>query len=229
MSKFYAQLHLHTAESSACGRDGAEAMMRACAGQGYGLVVVTDHFFNANTTSPRNLPWPERVGWLMKGYRAAKKAGDKLGVAVLFGWETDQGGPEILTYGLGEEYLLTHPDIAEWDLERYARETRAAGAFLAHAHPFRQAYYIDPFRPRPELYDAIEVYNAHHHHAGHSEWDAQALRLAHRHGSLMTAGADAHKADEVGFGAMELPWPVADMDELIAALRSGRARVIEKL
>ena len=48
---FYVQMHLHTAESSRCARVGGADMARACKEAGYDLIIVTDHFFNANTTT----------------------------------------------------------------------------------------------------------------------------------------------------------------------------------
>ena len=69
---FYVQMHLHTAESSRCARVGGADMARACKEAGYDLIVVTDHFFNANTCVPYDLPWEEQVRGLFAGYRAAK-------------------------------------------------------------------------------------------------------------------------------------------------------------
>ena len=102
---------------------------------------------------------------------------------------------------------------------------REDGAFIVHAHPFRRAYYIDPFVPQPELYDGIEVFNARN--ADHA-WDRRALKMAQSHNRIMTAGSDAHEVSEVSEGAVELPWPVHDMPGLIEALRTQRCGVIEQ-
>lgn len=217
---------MHTSESSRCGCDCAEDMIKACKKAGYSLVVVTDHFFNANINCPPAATWPEKIECLMRGYNLAKAEGDRIGVKVLFGWETNTNGPEILTYGLGRDFLMAHPDVAEWPLEEYCRRVKEAGAFIAHAHPYREAYYIVPFTPRPELYDAIEVFN---YHNKSRQWDKMAEKLADRSGKLHIAGSDAHLASDVGGGAMELPWPVDDMPGLIEALRSGKARVVEQM
>ncbi len=223
MSKnFYAQLHLHTAESSHCGRAEAKQIVRACKQAGYDLIVITDHFFNANINCDFSLPWAGQVDCLMRGYRLAREEGERLGLTVLFGWETNTFGPEVLTYGLGEDFLLANPDVALWPLEEYARRCRAAGAFLCHAHPYREAYYIPPFTPQPEFFDAIEVFNAAHH-PGHAEWDAKALKLAEDHNKIQLAGSDAHSTLWVSGGPMRLPWPVHTMEELIACLRTGEA------
>lgn len=225
---FYAQLHLHTSESSRCGRSTAAEMMRACKDAGYSLVVVTDHFFNANINCDFSLPWPRQVDCLMKGYWAARAEGERLGLTVLFGWETNNGGPEVLTYGLGRDYLLAHPDIAQWPLEEYLARVKAAGGFCCHAHPFREAYYIVPFQPQPQLFEAFEVFN-NHHAPENRIWDEKALAMAQEYHLIQLAGCDAHRAQEVTGGAVKLPWPVSDMPGLIAALRSRKTEVIPHL
>ncbi len=223
---FYVQTHLHTSETSRCGEDSAKDMMRACKRAGYDLVVVTDHFMNANIRVNPFARWPEKVDALMKGYRAAKAEGDRIGLAVFFGWETYTGGPEYLTYGLGEDFLLDHPGIDRLGAREYLRAVRRAGGFVCHAHPFREACYIPHFTPITDEMDAIEVFNA-----GNADpaWNHKALALAERTGLVQMAGADAHDVSRVGYGAMRLDAPVATMDELIAALREGRARAVEKL
>lgn len=129
---------------------------------------------------------------------------------MLFGWETNNGGPEVLTYGLGRDYLLAHPDIAQWPLEKYLARVKAAGGFCCHAHPFREAYYIVPFQPQPQLFEAFEVFN-NHHAPENRIWDQKALAMAQKYHLIQLAGCDAHRAQEVTGGAVKLPWPVSDM------------------
>lgn len=222
---FLVQLHLHTSESSRCGASGGAEMARACKRAGYSLIVITDHFFNANTNCPRRTPWPDKVRHLFSGYRAAKAAGDRIGLTVLMGWETYTDGPEYLSYGLGEEFLLDQPNIAELPGPEYLELVRSAGGFVSHAHPYREAFYIPEFTPDHEHVDAFEVYNANHE----PRFNAPALRVAQRYGLIQLAGSDAHHVDEVGGGAMRLPYPAHDMHELIHALRTGKCEVIEKL
>ena len=223
---FYVQMHLHTSESSRCGVDSAAQMISACKRAGYGLVVVTDHFFNANIRTTPGMRWPEKVERMMRGYRAAAAEGDRIGLRVLFGWETYTDGPEFLTYGLGEEFLLGHPGIERLPAAEYLALIRAAGGFVCHAHPFREAYYIPRFTPLTGEVDAIEVFNA-----GNADpaWNRKALALAERTGLIRMAGSDAHDVSRVGYGALRLDRSVAAMEDLIAALRQGRAQVVEKM
>jgi predicted metal-dependent phosphoesterase TrpH len=223
---FYVQLHLHTAESSACGKSGGAEMARACKEAGYDLIVTTDHFMNANINCHKFAPWEEKVERLFAGYYAAKAEGDRIGLTVLKGWETFTKGPEFLTYGLGEDFLLAHPGIDKLGREEYLSLVHAAGGWVIHAHPFRRAVYIPPFKTNPSGVDAFEVYNA-----GNSDpnFNQKALDMATRMGLVQTAGADAHAVDEVNQGAMRLEAPVGDVNELFAALRGGQAEIIYSL
>ena len=76
---FYAQLHLHTAETSRCGRAGGAEIAQACKEAGYDLIAVTDHFMNANIGCERELAWEAKVEYLFRGYYAAKKEGERIG------------------------------------------------------------------------------------------------------------------------------------------------------
>lgn len=226
MSKqgFYVQLHLHTSETSRCGRSPAAEMARACKAAGYDLVAVTDHFFNANIGCEPDLSWPEKVEYLLRGYRAAKAEGDRIGLKVIFGWETFTRGPELLTYGLGEDFLLANPDIADVPYDEYVRRVNAAGGLLIHAHPYRKAPYIPDFKPDPDSVLAYEVYN---HQNKSPEYNRRAYEEAVKFGKLMIAGSDAHHVADVGGGAMRFSHPVESVADVLEALRHGDGQIIE--
>jgi predicted metal-dependent phosphoesterase TrpH len=224
--EFYVQMHLHTSETSRCGEDNACDMMNACKRAGYGLVVVTDHFMNANIRVSFGMTWPEKVEALMKGYSAAKAEGDRIGLTVLFGWETYTKGPEYLTYGLGEAFLLKNPGIDRLPPQEYLSAIKAAGGFVSHAHPYREAIYIPHFEPITKGIDAIEVFNAGNDNPA---WNKKALALAKRANLIKLAGSDAHDVSRVGYGAVKLDRPVRTMEELTEALKERRGQVVEHM
>lgn len=228
---FYVQLHLHTAETSRCGRSTGAEMARACKAAGYDMIYITDHFFNANIGCEPDLPWPEKVEYLLRGWRSAKAEGDRIGLEVRFGWETftggiglPGGGPELLTYDLGEDFLLANPDIAEIGYGEYIDRVTAAGGKIIHAHPYRTAPYIPDFKPDPASVEAYEVYNAQNHP---EDANAKALAEAKAHGLLMAAGSDSHRVDSVQFGAMRFSKPVHTMAEIFEAMRGGDGEILE--
>lgn len=223
---YLAQLHMHTSDTSRCGGSTGGEMARACKDAGYDVIVITDHFMNANINCSPTLPWEERVDYLFRGYRAAKAVGDRIGLTVLKGWETFNDGPEYLTYGLDERFLLDNPDIADVGASEYLSRVRAAGAFVTHAHPYREADYIPYFKPDWRHVDAYEVLNSAH---TDPRFDQRALLEARKRGLIMLPGSDAHRTGEVRGGATVLPGPVRDMDGLIEALRSRECKIAPRI
>jgi len=242
MSKkgFYVQLHLHTSETSKCGRASGAEMARACKAAGYDLIAITDHFFNANIACEQDIPWADKVEFLFRGYYAAKEEGDRIGLEVIRGWETYtsytpfengewwpmQRGPELLTYGLDEKFLLAHPDIDKLPYYDYIRLVKEAGGRIIHAHPYRRRPYIPIFAPDPASVEAYEVYNR-----GNAEDNSnhKAYLEAKQHGLLMFAGCDAHSTETVGAGAVRFVRPVHTIDEIFDAARNGESQIIETL
>lgn len=154
------EMHCHTSQTSGCSRIKAEDLIDCYKKLGYDGVVITDHFFNGNSTVPRNLPWKKRIELFMQGYRAAKMRGDGVGVDVLFGWEISYHGTDFLTYGLGEEWLLKNENCDLLSLGDYSDLVHRSGGYIVHAHPFREADYIDMIRLLPRKVDAVETINA---------------------------------------------------------------------
>ena len=223
---FLVQLHLHTSDTSKCGHVTGAELARACKAAGYDMIAITDHFFNANIGCDRDLPWEDKVEYLFRGYRSAKEEGDKIGLIVLKGWETFTNGPEYLTYGLDEEFLLAHPDIDKVSNAEYLRLVNEAGGFVIHAHPFRKASYIPNFYPDAESVEAFEVCNFSHRDPA---FDVQAKKLARRYNLIECAGSDSHTAEAIMGGAMRFQRPLKDSADLIAALRNREGEIVEKL
>ena len=219
MDKLYTvETHLHTSQGSACAHSTGAEMARAHKAAGYDTIIITDHFFGGNTAVPRDLPWAQRIELFCAGYEQAKQEGDKIGLTVLFGWEWAWHGTEFLTYGLDKAYLLAHPEMEEWDIPTYLTNVRAAGAYISHAHPFRQAPYLTG-EPRffPEYVDAAEVYNC-----GNADnlYNLQALAYARRYGLAMTSGSDGHDAAQMRGGGMRFATPINTIADFIRAVRT---------
>ncbi len=223
---YYVQLHLHTEETSRCGHDSGKDIARACKEAGYSLIAITDHFFNANIGCDRNMAWEAKVEYLFKGYHTAKEEGDRIGLEVICGWETFQNGPELLTYGLDERFLLEHPDIDKEPYYEYIRLVKEAGGKIIHAHPYRRAPYIPLFSPDPRSVEAYEVFNAGN---AMEEFNELALKEAKKFGLIQFAGSDAHSCERVQRGAMRFEKPVHDIHEIFVAARRGEAKIIRDL
>lgn len=213
------ETHLHTKEGSACAVDSGFEMARAYKAAGYNGIIVTNHFFNGNTTISRRFPWDERVELFFKGYESAKKEGDRIGLSVFFGLEYGDGRCDFLTYGLDKPFLLAHPEMMTWSLEQYVMEVHNYGGFITHAHPFREAFYIDKIRLYPDLVDAIEVYNASHKNPSYNR---KALAYAMENHLIALSGSDSHSMYPILGGGIISDHKLESIEDFIRLVRSRK-------
>ena len=225
---YYYELHMHTSDTSRCGRSPAADMVAAYKQKGFTGVVVTDHLMNVQSPAEPETDWNRRVEKQLAGYYAALEAGEKLGLTVYCGWELtyQDNAEDYLTLGLSPQFLYDHPWLERYDIEKYRDAVHAAGGILVRAHPYRRAWYIKkPYVEREGIADAIEVFNG-----GNSsqEENDMALAYAQKHNMPMTGGSDAHHVDETARGYIALEKKAESYAELCEAIRTGKAIVMHK-
>ena len=197
MSYLY-ETHLHTTQSSACALSSGRDYIKIYKDLGYTGIFVTDHFYNGNSTLPRNLPWHDWVTRFCRGYEDAKNEGERQGLDVFFGWEeTFDNCDDYLIYGLDREWLLEHPESKSWSRGEQYRAVKAAGGCVVQAHPFRQHYYIRRIVLSSGCVDAVEAANACNNEQA---YDALAMRYAKRLELPVTAGSDIHDVRQAQAG-----------------------------
>ena len=225
---YYYELHMHTSDTSRCGKSPAADMVAAYKQKGFTGVVVTDHLMNVQSHAEPETDWNRRVEKQLAGYYAALEAGEKLGLTVYCGWELtyQDNAEDYLTLGLSPQFLYDHPWLERYDIEKYRDAVHAAGGILVRAHPYRRAWYIKkPYVEREGIADAIEVFNG-----GNSsqEENDMALAYAQKHNMPMTGGSDAHHVDETARGYIALEKKAESYAELCEAIRTGKAIVMHK-
>ncbi len=222
MERYKVETHLHTSEASLCSEVCARDMIDALKEKGYAAVFVTDHFFNGNTAIDRSLEWCEQIDRFCKGYENAKARGDEIGVKVFFGLEFNNRGNEFLIYNISKQWLKEHNEIMWLDIEDALNLFRSAGAFVIHAHPFREAWYVEKMRVFPNCVDAVEVFNGKNTPERTNE---KALKFALDNNLLMTAGSDAHKTDEILCGCV-FNKPIETESDFISQLKENSAELV---
>lgn len=225
---YFYELHMHTSETSRCGRSSAFDMVSAYKDKGFSGVVVTDHFVNGYSYSAFPDTWKEKMDAYLKGYRAAKEAGKQLGIDVFLGWEYTYLGnnaEDYLTLGLNEDFLYNQAiDCDQWTIEQYAKTVHNAGGLIIRAHPYRIAPYIHTgCIEREGIADAIEVYNGGNP-AG-TDYDSKALAYATKHGYPMVAGSDTHHVLTTGVGCVGFDKKPANYQQLCDFIRMGKAHI----
>ncbi len=192
-------LHVHTSETSGCGKIPGAEMARLYHEAGYDAIVITDHLIAGKN---QDMPAPERAAWYLSGYHAAKAEGEKLGLTVLLGAEARMtgGNEDFLLFGVREDdipWLMALLDGGASEGEFYRAVHETGRMLLIQAHPFREGLRQAPL----DQLDGIEVYNGHPDHESHNEL-AMARALRGREGFLLTSGSDAHKLHHVARGGM---------------------------
>ncbi|MGN1077675.1 MAG: PHP domain-containing protein [Candidatus Gallimonas sp.] len=214
------ETHLHTNLISACSRFTPEQIVEKYTRLGYAGVFVTDHFFNGNTTVPRSLPWEEKISRYFEGFRAVKEAAGDL-LDVFFGLEYSYKGTDFLVYGLGEEWLLRHPEIMEMSVNEFCTFARAADGFVIQAHPYREAPSIDHIRLFPAVVDGLEVVNACQ--------DARSNRLAgilaDEYGLCKTGGSDIHYCEKNLLAGVEFTEKLVSEKDYSERVKRGEGKV----
>ena len=228
---YFYELHMHTAETSRCGRSSARDMVASYAKKGFSGVVITDHFINGNSYARDPETWKEKMDVYLKGYLAAKEAEKDFDIQVYFGVEyTHMGGngEDYLLLGLKPENLYHELENCDrWSIEYLCDQVHALGGIVIRAHPYREAGYIaHPGIERPGLnIDAIEVFNFGNRT---DTFNLKAQALALRENMPWTAGSDAHHVDDTAKAFVGFDEKPEDYAELCEMIKAGKAYVMYK-
>ena len=213
------EVHLHTDESSVCGRTPAREYIPYYMDRGYDGIVVTDHFTgNPSYVPDRTAPWKQQVDDYCRGYEEALDEGIRRGFKVFFGIEQQFANDECLIYGADKQWLLDHPDAPQWSRRRWFDEINAIHGCIVLAHPFRVRNYVKRITLNTCVH-AIEAYNS----ANKPEDDVYGLAYGKRFGYPLTAGTDMHCIHENRelYGVVfDEPWK--DISSYVQAIREHK-------
>ncbi len=218
------ELHVHTSETSRCGRVSAEQGVKWYIEKGYTGLVVTDHYTEKTLRDMPGTP-EEKVKTWMRGYECARDAGEKYGLRVLFGVEVrlPANANDFLILGAEPEFLFRNTDLNLGTIERLYKTVHDAGALLIQAHPFREN---KCFPENVEYLDGVEVFNGT---PRHENFNDRALAFAEMHPYLIrTSGSDFHRPVELATGGIETDCDIQTSAELCKCLKDGAFVRIER-
>jgi predicted metal-dependent phosphoesterase TrpH len=204
------EFHLHTAETSPCGKVPARELVRAFAETGYGTMIVTDHYL------PGMFESRGTRGLFLKGYRAARAAAESVDFTVLPGLEFrfDGADNDFLIYGMEEADFPKLPDtLCRYSLADFHAYCRDRGFLVFQAHPFRPWCKVRD----PAHLDGVEVYNGNVRQENHN---GLALAFARKHRLLEVAGGDVHQLSDVREAALLVPETLLTPKGIVEYLRT---------
>ena len=219
MKSFRIDLHVHTRESSFCGRTEGRVAAQLYKKAGYDGIVITDHYNRGFFRKfPKSLPWSARVDHFLQGYHGAREEGEKIGLTVLLGIELKfiDSPREYLVYGIDETFLKKHPELYKMGIAEFRKFSKrlppSAEILIYQAHPFRPG--ITP--AALELIDGIEVYNGNPRQNSNNQ---MAFAFARQNNLRMISGSDFHRLPDLARGGLILPEAVEDSRDLVRVLK----------
>lgn len=212
------ETHLHSSPVSKCGRYSVRENMEFYKKIGYDGIFLTNHFINANIGCDRTLPYKEQVEFFFRDVEDGLSLADEIGIKFFWGVETSCFGTDFLIYGLSKEWYLSHPEIVEISAKEMLTMMASDGALIVHAHPFREASYIDHIRLFPNHVHAVEIDNC-----GNSPLQNEMAAIyAERYGIHTSAGSDNHVAGYAArLAGVEFDTPLSDIDDFITRMKNG--------
>lgn len=217
-SLYLYETHLHTWPVSKCARAEVRETLEFYKEMGYAGVFITNHFIDSNINVDKSLSYKEKIEFFCSDYEAALPIARELGIDVFFGFENSYKGTDFLVYGLDKAWLLAHPEIADMKKSELLPYFMDASALVIHAHPFREAVYIDHIRLFPRAVHGVEVYNA-----CRTEFENEmAAQYAKNYGLVPFAGSDNHRGGaQTKFGGMQSTPPLVDEADFVRRVKNG--------
>ena len=236
--KYRYETHLHTLPVSKCAKASVRENLECYKALGYDGVFITNHFIDGNISGKLNHvgkglgmtasyeEYKELIDFYFSDYEEALALSDEIGIKVFDGVEISYKGTDFLVYGLDKDWYLSHPEIIEMTKREELDFMRSEGAFIVHAHPFREAYYIDHIRLFPRSVEAVEVLNA----CRTDEENRLADQYADNYGFIKVGGTDNHQAmARSRFSGVETEEPIECPADYIRLAREGKIKIFSFL
>ena len=223
---FKTETHLHTDESSRCGKVPAREMVELYHKAGFKTLFVSDHFqAKSFDKMGDDLTWEQKVDKLLEGYRAAKEAGDELGMNVILSVELRLSALKnhYLLYGnIDRDFLCARPDIFDMSIEDFSAYAKENGITVVQAHPLRDG----KCTPTPEFVDGFEVFNPN---PRHDNFTPKVLELAKAHGLAVTSGSDAHRYTDIAHGGVISEREIKTAADYVELLLAGELKYVSQV
>lgn len=188
-SMYRYETHLHTSPGSGCAVASVRENLEFYKELGYDGVFITNHFLDApGFNFPTDVPYEVQIDCFFRDYEEAVAIGREIGIKVFAGAEIDYEGADFLVYGLDKEWYLKHPEIMQMKRSEELAFMQDQGALIIHAHPFREASYIDHIHLFPRAVHGVEIING-----GRPAFENTMAELYAKHYDLIPfAGSDNH-------------------------------------
>ena len=224
MPTYKFDIHVHTSETSPCGRVKGADLVHLYKNVGYCGLVITDHYFGDYFRSLPLKSWKDKIDKFLSGYKSAYEEGLKIGFNVLLGMDIrfDENYNDYLVYGADETLLKNNSEIYKFGLEKFKTFAEDNRLLIYQAHPYRPNITAAP----PKLLDGVEVYNGNPRHNSHND---SALEFAIDNNLKMLSGSDFHQIEDIARGGLMLKQRINTVSELLGVLKAQAYELIKNV
>ncbi len=218
------ETHLHTSPVSKCAKADPRECMEYYKELGYDGIFITNHFLDGHINVDPSLTYEEKINFYFSDFEKAKAMEEEIGIKVFCGVEMTHKGNDFLIYGLDKAWYLAHPQIMDMNRREELEYLMENGALVIHAHPFREAGYIDCIRLYPRSVHGTEVINA----CRTAEENQMAMDYANHYGHIKFAGSDNHIGrQKETLAGMCSQRPIESEIDFVNAVKNGEMEVFE--
>lgn len=220
------ETHCHTNVISRCSKMSPSQVVELYSQNGYNGIFITEHFLNSDSCRVihdyASADYKTKIDKFCEGYLKVKECAKGI-LDVFFGLEFSYNGTDLLVYGLDGEKLKQMPEIMQMSMRDFIDFARLNGALIVHAHPFREASYIDHIRLYPNV-EAVEVYNA----CRTDLCNMLGENYAKAYGKLCCSGTDIHVASQQILSGMAFEEKISSVEQFIKLVREGKGEIIKQ-
>ena len=192
------ETHMHIKNGSPCAKVSAQDAARMYREEGYGAVVLTNHYMRylSENYYPLN-PDKSAAEYFIELYDEVKPHFERQQIRTFFAMELTphrpelEGGVDLLLYGITPDFLRQYPDLYDYQDNKLYELLKENDILCYQAHPFRSYCRLHDIK----YLDGIEVFNGH---PWHDAQNHRAEQLAKQHNLLQISGSDFHDAMEAG-------------------------------
>lgn len=219
------ETHLHTLPASKCARRSVRENLEFYKRLGYAGVFITNHFIDGNASADKSLSYETQIRQNFADYIEGIEIGRELGIDVFMGAEMSYKGTDFLVYGLDINWYLSHPEIMDMRKSEELPYLAEVGALIIHAHPYREAGYIDHIRLFPRCVHGVEIYNANRTDLE----NRMAREYAKSYSLIPFAGSDNHIGEnQAKLGGIEFLTPIVDELDFVDRIKNFDGRIFKK-
>lgn len=216
------ETHVHTKPVSRCAHFTVQEVLDFYKKKGYDGIFLTNHFLCGNININSDIPYKEKLDFYFSDYHEAVAYGAKIGLKVFLGVELSYKGTDFLIYGLSEEWYYNHPEIMDMKKSDELSFMMDEGAFIVHAHPMREAKYIDHIRLFPRCVHGVEVVNG----CRTDFENAMAENYADNYNLVKSAGSDNHfNGSVLCLAGIQTKTPLMSEEDFITTIKNGKAEI----